>query len=77
MIIKTKAYYEPETHICLFSPQAYFQENHNQEKYLVEGRKLSFTSPLIVELQFSYNDHSNLPFMLTDHLYHGGPSRGI
>ena len=36
--IKTKAYCVPETHICLFSPQTYFQKNHNQGNCSVKGK---------------------------------------
>lgn len=43
--IRTTAYYIPAASARLFSPQAYFQENQNNGKCVIEGHKISLELP--------------------------------
>ena len=75
MIIKVKAYYVPETHIRLFSPQTYFQANEDKGSCVIEGRWTILTAPEGETLQFPYNCYSNLPFMFLQHVNEAGPNQ--
>jgi hypothetical protein len=62
--LRTKANYVPDTNICLFSPQHYFEECHNNPfvTFTTSGAKLGLDDGSI--LSFPYQRDSNLPMML-------------
>ena len=62
--VRVLAYYVPQTHIRLFSPQHYFQ--HGGGKAVITGKTLAMELPSGHTLEFPYHDVSNLPFMLLD-----------
>jgi len=61
--IRTKACYVPSAGIRLFSPQAYFQE-HGEGKYMMTQDRSILTLADGTDLEFPYNQASNLPLML-------------
>jgi hypothetical protein len=65
-IIRTTAYNVPDAAVRLFSPQAYFQENANQGKCVIEGIKTVLHLPNGSTMEFPYNPGNNLPIMLRD-----------
>jgi len=64
-MIKTEAYYVPDTAIRLFSPQNYFQEQQAGELWC-NARQTILTLADGSKLEFLYNPGSNLPLMLPD-----------
>jgi hypothetical protein len=65
-IIHTTAFYLPDAMVHLFSPQAYFQENKNKGKCVIDGSKTVLMLPNGVTMEFPYNPGNNLPIMLHD-----------
>jgi hypothetical protein len=61
--IETEAYYVPHATIRLFSPQRYFQEN-DAGSFWCDSRRSILTLADGSDLEFPYNQGSNLPLML-------------
>ena len=71
-VIRTMAYYVPDAHIRLFSPQVYFQEHKDQGECIVQGKRTILHTPDGSSLEFPYHACSNLPLMLMDWVPEGG-----
>jgi hypothetical protein len=63
--IRTKAYYVPKATIRLFSPQTYFEEN-KAGSLVMDWKRTKLFLADASELEFPYNQGSNLPLMLPE-----------
>jgi hypothetical protein len=65
-LIRTRAYYIPESSICLFSPQQYCKEHGKGPHGYFDHEKLEFTTSSGTKMTFPYSNDGNLPLMFLD-----------
>ena len=65
-VVRTRAYYVPESHMRLFSPQKYCKENGRGPYGYFDYEKLEFTTVEGVKLTFPWSSDGNLPIMYLD-----------
>jgi Reverse transcriptase (RNA-dependent DNA polymerase) len=70
--VRTTAYYVPDINIRLFCPQAYFQEHESAGRLICDAQwaKLEVSDGTVLE--FPFQQHCNLPFMLLDEAFQAG-----